>query len=104
MAPKHVPLRTCVQCRCVRPKRELVRVVRTPQGNIEIDERGKVSGRGAYLCRNRSCWEEGARGDRLEHALKAKLEEADRIRLLEYGRLLPQDTGDTNVSKGAKGS
>jgi predicted RNA-binding protein YlxR (DUF448 family) len=89
MTPKHVPLRTCVQCRQVRAKRELIRIVRTPQGTIEIDERGKASGRGAYLCRNRACWEDPARHERLEHALKTKLSAADKQRLLEYGQQMP---------------
>lgn len=88
MTPKHVPLRTCVQCQQVRPKRELIRIVRTPQGTIEIDERGKAAGRGAYLCRDRACWEGAIRHERLEHALKTKLSAADRVRLLEYGQQL----------------
>jgi len=47
VAPRHVPQRTCVGCRTVRPKRELVRVVRTPEGTVELDPTGKRSGRGA---------------------------------------------------------
>lgn len=89
MTPKHVPLRTCVYCRQVRPKRELVRIVRTLQGTIEIDERGKVAGRGAYLCRNRACWEGAIRHGRLEHALRIELGAADKERLLQYGQQLP---------------
>ena len=89
MTPKHVPLRTCVECQQVRPKRELVRVVRAPQGVIEIDERGKAPGRGAYLCRNRSCWEGAVARERLDHALKMRLSAADKDRLLEYGQHLP---------------
>jgi len=86
---KHVPLRTCVQCRQVRSKRELIRIVRTPEGTIEMDERGKAAGRGAYLCRNRTCWEDAIRHERLEHALKTTLSAADKKRLLEYGQQLP---------------
>jgi len=86
MSPKHIPQRTCVQCRKVRPKRELVRVVRSPQGTIEIDEKGKAAGRGAYLCRNRVCWEEAMPGDRLAHALKVHIGAEDKQRLLAYGQ------------------
>lgn len=89
MTAKHVPLRTCVQCRQVRSKRELIRIVRTPQGTIEMDERGKAPGRGAYLCRNRTCWEGALRQGRLEHALKTKLTAADKERLEEYGQQFP---------------
>jgi predicted RNA-binding protein YlxR (DUF448 family) len=79
MSPRHVPQRTCVQCRKVRPKRELVRVVRSPQGTVEIDEKGKAAGRGAYLCRNRVCW---------ENALKVHISAEDKQRLLAYGQCL----------------
>ncbi len=47
---KHVPLRTCISCRETKSKRELLRVVRTPDGHVLIDATGKKSGRGAYLC------------------------------------------------------
>ena len=89
MTTKHVPLRTCVQCRQVRSKRELIRIVRTPQGTIEMDERGKAAGRGAYLCRNQACWKGAIRQGRLERALKTKLSAADKERLWEYGQQLP---------------
>jgi predicted RNA-binding protein YlxR (DUF448 family) len=52
---RRVPSRSCVACRTVRPKRELLRVVRTPDGRIEIDESGRQAGRGAYLCRDGDC-------------------------------------------------
>jgi len=84
-------MRTCVECRQVRPKRELVRIVRTPEGDIQIDERGKVSGRGAYLCRARPCWEQAMAHGRLEHALKMKLTMEERERLLEYAAQLPDN-------------
>ena len=48
---KKIPVRRCVGCNAQRPKRELVRVVRSPEGEISIDLRGKAPGRGAYLCR-----------------------------------------------------
>ena len=50
------PQRTCISCQRVLPKRELVRVVRTPSSEIVIDRTGKVAGRGAYLCPYRDCW------------------------------------------------
>jgi predicted RNA-binding protein YlxR (DUF448 family) len=55
VAPRRVPTRTCVACRTARPKRELVRVVRTPGGRVVLDETGKVAGRGAYVCRSAGC-------------------------------------------------
>ena len=50
--PKTVPLRQCIGCREQKPKTELIRVVRSPEGELSIDLRGRVPGRGAYLCRS----------------------------------------------------
>jgi len=92
MRRKHVPQRTCVACRQVKPKRELIRVVRAPDGKITVDETGKAHGRGAYLCRDRACWEKGvgkahqAANSPLAHSLKVPLSEADRAVLLDYAR------------------
>jgi predicted RNA-binding protein YlxR (DUF448 family) len=91
MSRKHVPMRTCMGCRQVRPKREMVRIVRTPAGGIEIDERGKKSGRGAYLCRRRDCWDKGLGKSRIEHVLKASLTEETRAMLEAYAASLPAD-------------
>jgi len=81
---KHVPERTCIACRQARPKRELVRIVRTPQAGVIVDERGKMTGRGAYLCRVRRCWDQGLKGNRLEFVLRATLTPEDRQRLESY--------------------
>lgn len=67
--PRRVPLRTCIGCRTVRPKRELVRVVRTPEGAVELDTTGKRSGRGAYICPDEGCLDEATRARRWEKAL-----------------------------------
>lgn len=70
---KHKPQRTCVACREIKDKRDLIRVVRTPTGQIIIDPTGKANGRGAYLCRQLSCWEKGLQKQRLAQALKTVL-------------------------------
>jgi len=69
MQNRPLPQRTCVTCPQVKPKRELVRVVRTPEGNVEIDRSGKKPGRGAYLCLSPDCWQAGLKGKRLANAL-----------------------------------
>ena len=53
--PKKIPMRQCLGCREMKPKRELIRVVRSPQGEISLDSHGKKPGRGAYLCPNQDC-------------------------------------------------
>ena len=87
---KHVPLRTCIVCRQVRGKRELVRVVRTPDGYIRLDMTGKMGGRGAYLCRARACWDPALRGNRLAVALKAPVAGDDLEALAAFAATLPE--------------
>jgi predicted RNA-binding protein YlxR (DUF448 family) len=77
----------------VRAKRELIRVVCLPSGEVEIDLTGKKSGRGAYLCVDRSCWEEALNASRLDYALKTKLKPEDRAKLVNYLQGLNNITG-----------
>jgi predicted RNA-binding protein YlxR (DUF448 family) len=86
---KHVPQRTCIGCRQVRPKRDMVRIIHTQEGKIQVDETGKQAGRGAYLCRNQSCWEAGLAKGRIEHALRAHLSTEERHALEEFRQALP---------------
>lgn len=70
---RKIPQRTCLGCQTVRPKRELVRIVRTPTGEVLLDPTGKKSGRGAYICPARDCLERAFTGNRLERALEVGL-------------------------------
>ncbi len=88
--PRHVPLRPCVACRQEQAKRDLIRIVRTPAGSIEIDPTGRKAGRGAYLCKRRACWEAALARRALDHALKTTLTEADREMLRQYAATLPE--------------
>ncbi len=88
---RHVPERTCIACKQPRPKRELIRIVRTPSGHVELDPTGKKSGRGAYLCARRSCWEPALRKGRLEHEFQLVLDPADRAALEAYIETLPPE-------------
>lgn len=91
MRRKHVPLRTCVACRAIRPKREMARIVKPPEGVVTVDEKGKAAGRGAYVCRARRCWEIVLKGGRLEHALRTTLAEQEKEALRRYAERLPAD-------------
>lgn len=86
MSRKHVPQRTCIGCRQIRSKREMMRIVRTPDGGVEIDETGKRSGRGAYLCRRQECWEVALKKEGLEYALKTSLTDEERAALQEFAQ------------------
>lgn len=90
--PKHIPQRTCIGCREVQGKRQLVRVVRLPDRRVRIDPTGKAAGRGAYVHASHGCWQEALTGGRLAHALKLdRLEETDRVELQAYAAALPQE-------------
>ena len=83
--PKHVPQRTCVACRETGAKRALIRLVRTPEGTVEVDPTGKRNGRGAYLCARVSCWERGVNERTLGRALRLEtLTQENRDALLKY--------------------
>lgn len=85
---RHVPQRTCIACRQVRNARDLVRLVRVGDGDIEVDLLAKKPGRGAYLCPERDCWQKGLKGNCLEHAMRTKLSVGNRQTLIDYGNSL----------------
>jgi predicted RNA-binding protein YlxR (DUF448 family) len=70
---KHKPQRTCIACRKIEDKWELIRVVRTAEGKVVIDPTGKANGRGAYLCRDADCLSKGLQKGRVVRALKVTL-------------------------------
>ena len=67
---KKIPMRQCVGCREMKPKRELIRVIRTAEDTVCIDATGKKNGRGAYLCPNQECLDKAVKSKGLEHSLK----------------------------------
>lgn len=87
---RHIPLRTCVACRQTGSKREFVRLVRTPAAGVQVDTSGKLAGRGAYLCRNKICWEQVLRSQRLSQALKTTLTAEEIAALREFAAALPE--------------
>ena len=83
LPPRHFPVRTCVACRTERQKREFVRVVRTPVGELILDETGRANGRGAYLCADGNCWSTALKKKSIERALGVPLSAEVRARLEE---------------------
>ncbi len=73
--PKKIPMRQCAGCREHKPKRELLRVVRSPEGALSLDARGKKPGRGAYLCPQAECLKKARRSRALERALECEIPE-----------------------------
>lgn len=70
---KKVPMRQCLGCREMKPKRELIRAVRSPEGNISLDFKGKASGRGAYVCPDPQCLKKAIKAKALERALSVQI-------------------------------
>ena len=76
MKQKKIPLRMCLGCSEMKPKKELIRVVKSPEGEISLDFTGKKAGRGAYICRSSECFEKARKGRRLEKSFSCKIEES----------------------------
>ena len=73
---RKVPMRMCVGCHEMKPKRELQRIVRSPEGEVSIDPVGKKPGRGAYVCRDPECLKKAQKARRFERAFSCKIEDA----------------------------
>ena len=86
---KHIPIRHCVACREGKPKAELIRVLRSPEGTVGIDGTGKANGRGAYLCRSADCLKKAQKNRGLERQLKQTLDPSvydALLRGIDHGR------------------
>ena len=68
MKPKKIPLRMCLGCSEMKPKVELIRVVKSPEGEVSLDSTGKKNGRGAYICHSASCLEKAVKTKKLERS------------------------------------
>ena len=83
MKVKKIPQRKCVGCEEMKAKKELIRIVRSPEGVIELDLTGKKAGRGAYVCPNKECITIAYKGRRMERALEKQVSDDVYKRLLE---------------------
>ena len=84
-----MPQRTCIACRQAAEKRTLVRIVRSADRRVMIDESGKANGRGAYLHPLRECWERALKGGTMSNALKLTPSESDLATLSQFAMTLP---------------
>lgn len=80
---KKIPERRCVGCAGHFPKKDLIRVVRAPNGEISLDFTGKAAGRGAYICKNAACLAKAQKAHRLEAAFSCRIEESVYLALAE---------------------
>jgi predicted RNA-binding protein YlxR (DUF448 family) len=75
MKAKKIPQRMCTGCSEMKPKKELIRVVKNKEGEVSMDLTGKKSGRGAYVCKNQECFEKAYKTKRLEKNLETKIDD-----------------------------
>ena len=73
MQQKKIPMRQCVRCREMKPKKELIRAVKSPEGHISLDFRGKAPGRGAYVCPDPACLKRAIKSKALERAFETQI-------------------------------
>lgn len=90
---RKIPLRICIGCQEKLPKKDLVRVVRSPEGNIVLDLTGKKSGRGAYICLREDCFKKAVKGKRLEKNLQQPV--SDKL-IAEISEILKKVPGDND--------
>ena len=76
MKPRKIPMRMRLGCNEMKPKKELLRVVRSPEGEISLDFVGKKNGRGAYICRSMECYDKARKARRLEKTFSCKIDES----------------------------
>jgi uncharacterized protein len=86
---QRAPQRTCIACRETTDKRGLIRIVRSPEQRVMVDESGKAKGRGAYLHAARECWEKALKGGTMSNALKLTPSESDLAGLSRFATTLP---------------
>lgn len=91
--PKKIPMRQCLGCREMKPKRELIRVVRSPEGVISIDAKGKAPGRGAYLCPDPECLKRAMKTRAISRAFETEIPQEI------YDSLLAELEEQTNGTK-----
>ena len=70
---KKIPMRQCLGCREMKPKRELIRAVKSPEGDVSLDFKGKAAGRGAYICPSKDCLKKAMKAKALERAFSAQI-------------------------------
>lgn len=76
MQKKHIPMRMCIGCREKKSKKEMIRVVRSSEGQISLDATGKKSGRGAYVCKDTACFQKMRKSRNLERTFSCKIDPA----------------------------
>ncbi|MBR5439560.1 MAG: YlxR family protein [Clostridia bacterium] len=83
MSVKKIPMRTCIACRTEKPKKELIRIVKSKEGEFSVDKTGKLNGRGAYSCNDKACIEKICKKNLLSHAFEVEVSKEIYSKILE---------------------
>ncbi len=94
MKPKKIPMRMCVGCREMKPKKELLRVVRSPEGEISFDLTGRKPGRGAYVCHSSDCLLRAIKQKQLERTFSSPISDEVRDALQKQIADIPREAAD----------
>ena len=94
MKAKKIPMRMCLGCREMKPKKELLRVVRSPEGSLSVDATGRKPGRGAYVCRSAECLKKAIRQKQLERAFECALQDEVKEALMRELQALEENGGE----------
>ncbi|MGN0975317.1 MAG: RNase P modulator RnpM [Gemmiger sp.] len=100
MQQKKLPVRRCVGCNAQKTKKELVRIVRSPEGEVSVDLTGKKSGRGAYLCPSAACLAKARKAKRLENAFGVPVPDDVFVRLTEEILFAEQMAKEASLNAG----
>lgn len=76
MKTKKIPLRMCLGCNEMKPKKEMIRIVKSSEGDVSLDFTGKKSGRGAYICHSTECFQKARKARRFEKSLSCKIDDS----------------------------
>ena len=97
MKIKKVPMRRCTGCMVSKPKKECIRICRTPEGELKVDPTGKLNGRGAYVCRNIECFDKMAKGRRLNREFEMQIPESAYAELQNSFESIISASGGGNI-------
>jgi len=103
MQQKKVPMRRCIGCMASKPKKECLRICRTPEGELRVDVTGKLNGRGAYICKDAACFEKMVKGRKLNKEFEMQIPESVYAELKESFDKIITDKSITDKSITAAG-
>lgn len=106
MQQRKVPMRRCIGCMASKPKKECLRICRTPEGELKVDVTGKLNGRGAYICRDAACFEKMVKGRKLNKEFEMQIPDSVYADLKEQleNSITDKTVGDMSITAAGGGT